>query len=406
MRRKPLFPPVDKATGKPLRNKGRAPRTWVSINGAIEISRHHFHGKQEGTLTPVDALLNVAEATVSLGVREMAARVNAGGKSFSRASDDLNRTAQIRLSRESLRQIVEADGKKALALAKSGELSVDWCAKDCIGADGKSVIYLSSDGFMAPTITAAEKRKRRAQVMQKRKKSRKKRRRLGKIKAGSDQRYKEFKAVMFYDQTMKHRLVSVTSGNCQAAGKLMARDAGRLGFGAADYRIGNIDGGPWIIGQIKSRHLPMTAVGLDFFHLGENVHKPLHVIYGVDTAEGKALASVWLHTVKHEGYEPFRERLLEQRGRLRRRSDKAAMDQLLNYVSDRREMIRYPEFLSHGWQIGSGPMESQCRVVPDRIKGAGKRWDRDNAEAVMALEAVQQSSLWSKLWCVVLKMIN
>jgi len=378
----------------------------VNINGAIRLSRRHYHGKGQGTLTPVDGLLDVAEATVSLGVREMAARVNAGGKSFARAAEDLWRTAQIRLSRESLRQIVEADGSKALALAASGALSVDWCARDCLGEDGKSTIYLSSDGFMAPLVTDAEKQKRRAQVMAKRRKTRKQRRRLGKLKAGADQRYKEFKAVMFYDQRMEHRLVSVTSGNCQAAGALMVRDAGRLGFAAADYRIGNIDGGPWIIGQIKSRHVPVTAVGLDFFHLGENVHKPLHVIYGVDTAEGKALAGIWLHTVKHQGYEPFREALLEERGQLHRKADKAAMDQLLNYVSDRREMIRYPEFLAHGWQIGSGPMESQCRVVPDRIKGPGKRWDRDNAEAIMAIEALHQSNLWGKLWSLELQAHN
>lgn len=388
-----------------MRNKGSSEHTLVSINGAIRLSRSHFHGKQEGTITPVDVLLDVAEATVSLGVREMACRLNGGSKSFARAAEDLARAAQIRLSRESLRQIVESQGKQVLAMAQSGELTVDWCAKDCLGADGKTTIYMSSDGFTAPMVTDAEKHKRRAQVMEKRKKSHKKRRRLGQVKPGTDQRYKEFKAVMFYDQTMDHRLVNVTSGNCQAAGALMVRDAGRLGFGAADYRIANIDGGPWIINQIRSRHLPMTAVGLDFFHLAENVHKPLHVIYGVDSPEGKALGGVWLHTVKHQGYEPFREALLEKRGQLRGKAQKAAMDQLLNYASDRREMIHYPEFLARGWQIGSGPMESQCRVVPDRIKGPGKRWDRDNAEAVMALEAVHQSSLWSKLWNVTLKMV-
>ena len=82
------------------------------------------------------------------------------------------------------------------------------------------------------------------------------------------------------------------------------------------------------------------------------------------------------------------------RGPVRRK----AADGLLNYVSDRRKMIRYPEFLAHGWQIGSGPMESQCRVVPDRVKGPGKRWDGDNAEAVMALEAMHQSRLWPAFW--------
>ncbi len=74
------------------------------------------------------------------------------------------------------------------------------------------------------------------------------------------------------------------------------------------------------------------------------------------------------------------------------------MDRLIEYVSDRREMIRYPEFLANGWQIGSGPMESQCRVVPDRVKGAGKRWDTDNAEAIMALEAMYQSGQCETYW--------
>ena len=70
----------------------------------------------------------------------------------------------------------------------------------------------------------------------------------------------------------------------------------------------------------------------------------------------------------------------------------------MNYVSDRREMIDYPRFLANGWRIGSGPTESQCRVVPARVKGPGKRWDADNAEAVMALEAVHQSHQWRPYW--------
>ena len=71
---------------------------------------------------------------------------------------------------------------------------------------------------------------------------------------------------------------------------------------------------------------------------------------------------------------------------------------MLNYVTDRREMIAYPEFLKHGWQIGSGPTESQCKQVPRRVKGRGKRWDGDNAEAVMALEAMRQSGLSDHYW--------
>jgi hypothetical protein len=389
---------VDPQTGHYRQDKGRDGHDLLTVNGRVRIQRRHYYSHGQGTCTPADKLLDAAEATVSAGVREMCSRVNATAKSFERAAATLERTAQLRISREALRQIVTSDGKLALRLSESGELAPDWQAKECSAPDGKSLIYLSSDGFMVPLVTAAEKQKRRQQVLERRRRCGKKRRALMRMKRGADQRYKEFKAVAFYDHPMEHRQVSVTRGDCQAAGRLMRRDALRIGFGSADYRVGNIDGGVWIIGQIKQRRLPMTATGLDFYHLGENVHKARRAIFGEENPAGKDWVGSVLHIAKHKGYESFWERLLELRKNTRGQARRKAADGLLNYVSDRREMIRYPEFQAHGWQIGSGPMESQCRVVPDRVKGPGKRWDADSAEAVMALEAIHQSRQWPAYW--------
>ena len=73
-------------------------------------------------------------------------------------------------------------------------------------------------------------------------------------------------------------------------------------------------------------------------------------------------------------------------------------DRLVNYVSERREMIKYPEFRARGWQIGSGPTEAMCKTLTARLKGSGMRWDADNAEALMALEALTQSGQWEVYW--------
>ena len=81
-----------------------------------------------------------------------------------------------------------------------------------------------------------------------------------------------------------------------------------------------------------------------------------------------------------------------------RRGQRSAADGLLNYVSERRDMIRYPDFLAKGWQIGSGPTEATCKTLTARLKGSGMRWDADNAEAVMGLEALSQSDQWSFYW--------
>ena len=63
---------------------------------------------------------------------------------------------------------MEADGRLALQLTESGELSPDWTAKLCLGPDGRSLVYLSSDGFMVPLITNDEKVSRREKVVRKR----------------------------------------------------------------------------------------------------------------------------------------------------------------------------------------------------------------------------------------------
>src|SRR5207244_699645 len=129
------------------------------------------------------------------------------------------------------------------------------------------------------------------------------------------------------------------------------------------------DGGPWIINQIKAQSLPMTAVGLDFYHLSQNLHQGRRLTFG--ETQGLEWAGQLLHTAKHEGYEDFWQGLLQWRSRWRSAGKRKEADRLLHYVSDRREMIRYPEFIKNGWRIGSGPTESQCRVVPNRVKGPG-----------------------------------
>ena len=105
-----------------------------------------------------------------------------------------------------------------------------------------------------------------------------------------------------------------------------------------------------------------------------------------------------LHTLRHEGYDPFLQQLLDWRAPLRGNNRRAA-DDLLKYVTTRQEMILYEKCDPRGWDVGSGPMESMCGVTTDRIKGRGRRWDLDNAEAMMALEALYQSTgLWDRYW--------
>jgi hypothetical protein len=293
-----------------MKNKGRQDYTILTVNGRVRLWRRRWHSPGQGTSTPLDAWLDLAEASISLGVREMACRLNGDGKNFDKAADNLARTAQVELSGESLRQLVETEGKRVVQAQRSGQLPIDWSAADCQTETGATRIYFGSDGVMVPLVTAAEKRTRREKIKAKRRRRGRKAKPLGAFKPGADQKYKEFKIIAYYDETQDHRVVSGTRGDCTVAGRLMRREAARIRFDQADEKVGNVDGSPWIRNQVQQQSLPLDDLGLDFYHLGENVHKARREIYGEEDETGKEWAGALLHTFKHEGYEVAWEKLL------------------------------------------------------------------------------------------------
>src|SRR5437660_4535938 len=131
MPRKRLFPPPKAPDGRRLKNKGRETHTVLTANDRVELQRTRWYSPATGGLTPADAWLDAAEATVSLATRELACRLNQGARSFQKAADNLARAAQIRISDELLRQVVEAEGKAVLEAQRSGALAIPWTAADC-----------------------------------------------------------------------------------------------------------------------------------------------------------------------------------------------------------------------------------------------------------------------------------
>jgi hypothetical protein len=373
----------------------------LSINGRIDLQRRWWYASQTGSVAPADAAMNRQGESVTPGVREMACRENQAASSFDKAAENLARTAQITLSGEQLRLLVEAEGRCVQAAQQASAIAPAWTAEACEVEEngrkvpGKTRLYTGCDGVMVPVITQAEKDQRRAKVKAKRRTCGRKRRPLPAPRKGADQTWKEFKVVYFYDEELRHQHVAVTPQNHEAAGRLLRREADRLKFREARQRIANVDGAPWIRNQLQLHLAELDGLGLDFYHLGENVHRARRAVFGEASVAGKAWADAVMHGFKHAGYDPTWERLIAWRSGLERSPKKRkAADRLLQYVCERREMIRYPEFRERGWQIGSGPTEAQCKLTVGRLKGRSRRWDRPNAAAVAALDSLERSGQW------------
>jgi hypothetical protein len=351
----------------------------------------------------VDRLLDAAEANLSVGVRELCCRLGVSGRSFARSTENLKAAAQICMSEELLRGIVEGEAKAVLAASGSEQLELDWSAKDCLTTNpaGEKVsrIYASADGVLIPATTAAEKQKRRATTLKTRAKMParlvEKLGPLGPVKKGSDQRYKQVYVTILYDQSRTRRLVGVTKKDHKGLGKLLNSESRRVKLRTATERIGLVDGAVCLRTHLSN--LPLQTVLLDFYHLSEHVNDAKRKTLGEKTEAGEKWTGEVLHALRHEGYDVFFQKLLDWRTNLRGSRRKVA-DKLINYAAAREEMMKYAECEKNGWDVGTGPMESMCGVTTDRLKGRGRRWDLDNAEAMMALEGLYQSNLWDRYW--------
>lgn len=368
----------------------------LTVNGRLHLRRVRWHLPEEGSQTPTDRLVDEAEATISRGVREMACRLNQGATSFQQTAENLQRAAHLEVSKETLRELIEAEAKRVQRQFQRGELSADWTAKDCRTPSGATRVYEGCDGVKVPLITDQEKQKRRAAVREKRRLRGRKCKPLPRARRGADQAYKEFRIVNFYDESQEHRYVGATSGNHEVTGRLMQRMAWQIDLSAADEKIANIDGATWIRNQIEL-HGVVDHIGLDFYHLRENVQKARRSVFGEESEEGKQWVDELMHTFHHDGYNAAWDCLVSWRTPLRGQKREAA-DRLIHYVAERRPMIRYPEFRARGWQIGSGPTEAECKTTTYRIKGHGRRWDSANAEAMMAMACLHDSRLWDNYW--------
>jgi hypothetical protein len=371
------------------------------------MSRRRYEQPGVGSVNPLDEAMDLAGRAVSVGVVALSCRLAVDAASFARAGECLAAAAGLRLSEETLRQLVESEGQAVIAAQEAQQLELDWHAGDCrvMGEDGEVTtrLYMGCDGVFVPVVTAAEKRKRRAGAQRRRRQLQRERpdrhlRGLPPMRPGSKKdRFKEMKLVSFYDQRRAHRLVRATRKNHRHAGRLMRQGLLALRARGAHERIALIDGAPWIARQTQERQPAFTALTLDFWHLAEHVHTMRREVFGEQDEQGRTWTGDLLHTLRDQGYEPFWQQLVQLRSERRRRQARTAIDRLLHYVAPRRDMLDYRRHQEQGWDIGSGPTESMCKTLTRRVKG-GKRWDLDHAESMIALEALLQSNQWSAWW--------
>lgn len=366
----------------------------MTVNGRLEFSRTVYWHETFGTVVPLDILLGTTTSAYSPGVREMCC-LECLNCAFVPAEKNLKRTAQLEISAFAIRSLVESQGQLALSQQARGEIRPDFTAGDCVD---KTVIT-GADGVMVPLVTETQKQRRRETEKRKRsEEGRSSTARPGRPRLGSDGPYKEFKVVSFYSKDKTHQYAIGTGGNHEQLGRLMRREAARIRLDEAAVKYSVTDGAEWIRNQYN-RQLPMLDENiLDYYHLQEHVTKAGHILFGEGTAESKAWREQITGVVWNQGSLVMLDRLGEQLRTLESSKSREAVEALRKYVGSRVDMTDYPSFRAEGYDTGSGPTESVCGRLTQRLKGSGMRWEKANAAGMMALASIYYSGQWETYW--------
>lgn len=161
----------------------------------------------------------------------------------------------------------------------------------------------------------------------------------------------------------------------------------------AQQKIFAADGGSWCW-DIQTRYFSDATGILDWYHASEHVW---------DTAKNVSdEKTLWAHSALDQMHEGGGRSLLVwlqlQRPKYRGKR-RTAIDELIKYVATKVELMNYPEYREHHWQIGTGMIESTCKqLVGQRLKGPGMHWTEGGALAVTALRATDFNGKWNSFW--------
>jgi hypothetical protein len=153
-------PRIDCNEGHVAEFMGYRTKTIQTVLGAVELRRAYYHCTECGRgVVPRDEDLGVAGASLSPGLRKMAARVAAHAP-FAKAADLLADLAAIRLNPKRIERSAEADGGAAAAritaesaAIASGRVAV--LADRVDRATPPDKLYIAIDGTGVPMVGAA-----------------------------------------------------------------------------------------------------------------------------------------------------------------------------------------------------------------------------------------------------------
>jgi hypothetical protein len=169
----------------------------------------------------------------------------------------------------------------------------------------------------------------------------------------------------------------------------------RRGLTKAQQLVSVNDGAPWIWAIVFLCFARCIEI-LDWYHATQRLWTIATTAFATDPTA----ATAWVETQKQHLAQSQLRPLFHNIRVLypHRHACPEAVLGAVRYLFAQRTRMDYHKFRQAGYPIGSGVIESACKlVVQARLKQAGMQWSRPGAQAMLALRSVLLSDRWHLL---------
>lgn len=156
------------------------------------------------------------------------------------------------------------------------------------------------------------------------------------------------------------------------------------------------DGAIWIWNIVMTCYVACIQI-IDWWHAVEKLWE----IGGILLGEKGDVTRIWVEHLKDLLWAGNLRGLMHE---IRRRCPRGVplpekLGVLIGYLYRHRKRMTYQAFRRAGYPVGSGTVESGCKVVvQERMTQAGMRWSRVGAQAMLALRSLLLSDRWEMEW--------
>lgn len=285
----------------------------------------------------------------------------------------LRRFSRVSLSAGTARRATQAAGRGLAEQQRQGAIATAqrWQAQDfAVEGHPHTVAYLGLDAFSVP--------------MQ------------GRRGAKAEGRMLYTALLYTPDKAKSHYLADF---DLDRLGAQMREAAKALGLHQAERLIAVTDAGSGIEACIRRHFRDDLLCVLDWYHACEHLQGYSRWLEPRDEAARRG----WVKQAETILWERGGTGLVEYLRGLAVPADEGVADELrklINYFAENVHRTDYPSYKAQGYDIGSGPVESGCKVVGDRLKRSGMRWVEAGAAPVAALRALFWSGedVWDAYW--------